>query len=368
MSPKPRTRPDNMPEHIALRDIPRGVYWDRSGRGRWYVFVMRNGKKATETIARGDAKASDLHRIMEERGGVKRETLAHLCAEFHASPKFRELAERTQSDYERQRKIVETLPIQAGKLGDLRVSGLTTPPLFRRLLDRMADTPTKANHLARYLKRVFSWGVQRGLARANPLKGVELLPEKKDAKMPTQEAHAAFLRTVDGWLLAACELAYLCRLRRVEVVTLTDAHATKRGVMATRRKGSRDTVTLWNPRLRAAWDLAVRERDKVWTRQRAAVPMRPEDRPLFLGRHGGMMTDEGFSTAFGIAMRAFAAAGGERFSIHGLKHRGITDSTDKASGGHRTEAMRQRYDHSVPEFSAPELGSELGSGADEARK
>ncbi len=38
----------------------------------------------------------------------------------------------------------------------------------------------------------------------------------------------------------------------------------------------------------------------------------------------------------------------QRFALHGLKHRGITDSEDKAAGGHVTEAMRQLYDHSVP--------------------
>lgn len=32
---------------------------------------------------------------------------------------------------------------------------------------------------------------------------------------------------------------------------------------------------------------------------------------------------------------------GQRFALDGLKHRGITDSEDKASGGHRSEAMRQ---------------------------
>jgi hypothetical protein len=38
----------------------------------------------------------------------------------------------------------------------------------------------------------------------------------------------------------------------------------------------------------------------------------------------------------------------QRFTLYGLKHRGITDSTDKASGGHRSPQMRQRYDHEVP--------------------
>ncbi len=42
----------------------------------------------------------------------------------------------------------------------------------------------------------------------------------------------------------------------------------------------------------------------------------------------------------------------QRFALHGLKHRGITDSENKSAGGHVTEAMRQLYDHSVPEVSA----------------
>lgn len=41
-----------------------------------------------------------------------------------------------------------------------------------------------------------------------------------------------------------------------------------------------------------------------------------------------------------------------RFALHSLKHRGITDSGDKACGGHMTEAMRQLYDHSLPVVKA----------------
>ncbi len=33
--------------------------------------------------------------------------------------------------------------------------------------------------------------------------------------------------------------------------------------------------------------------------------------------------------------------------MHGLKHRGITDSNDRASGGYITEAMRQMYNHEI---------------------
>jgi len=39
---------------------------------------------------------------------------------------------------------------------------------------------------------------------------------------------------------------------------------------------------------------------------------------------------------------------GQRFALHGLKHRGITNSDDEVLGGHRSEAMRQLYHRAVP--------------------
>lgn len=53
------------------------------------------------------------------------------------------------------------------------------------------------------------------------------------------------------------------------------------------------------------------------------------------------------------AMRVGVITESERFALHGLKHRGITDSENKASGGHKSEAMRQLYDHEVPLVKPP---------------
>ncbi|MFD1296437.1 hypothetical protein ACFQ4Q_07305 [Lysobacter gummosus] len=47
-------------------------------------------------------------------------------------------------------------------------------------------------------------------------------------------------------------------------------------------------------------------------------------------------------------MEAKVITDDQRFTLHGLKHRGIIDSTDKASGGHKSPQMRQRYDHEAP--------------------
>ncbi|HHW4681655.1 MAG TPA: hypothetical protein ACQGQI_00260 [Xylella sp.] len=48
------------------------------------------------------------------------------------------------------------------------------------------------------------------------------------------------------------ELAYLCRLRGIEVDTLVEAQGTPEGLLTDRRKGSRNNIVAWPPRLRAA--------------------------------------------------------------------------------------------------------------------
>lgn len=61
----------------------------------------------------------------------------------------------------------------------------------------------------------------------------------------------------------------------------------------------------------------------------------------------------------------------QRFTLHGLKHRGVTDTKGsrrhkQLASGHRTEAMARLYDHDVPlvaparpeAFVAPKLWQE----------
>ncbi|MCF7222796.1 hypothetical protein [Marilutibacter chinensis] len=60
------------------------------------------------------------------------------------------------------------------------------------------------------------------------------------------------------------------------------------------------------------------------------------------------------------AIHAQVIAEADRFSLHGLKHRGITDTVgnraDKQdAGGHVTPAMTHRYDHELPVVKPPVL-------------
>lgn len=66
-------------------------------------------------------------------------------------------------------------------------------------------------------------------------------------------------------------------------------------------------------------------------------------------------------------MEAGVIAEAERFNLHGLKHRGITDTpgtraVKQDGAGHVNPAMTVRYDHSVPVVAGPTLPRRKRSG------
>lgn len=267
-----RTRKHNphIPAHIDQAAIPAAVF-DHRWEGVWYTsWRDEGGNRKRMNIAGRTATLGDLHRIMEERNGIDRESLNHLCREFHASAQCKRLAKKTRNDYEYSRDVLLAIPTKLQKpLGELSVRKFTSA-LVQRLVDRIADegTPSKAAHVLRYLRRVMQWGRNRGYLEINVAVGIEAPAERKQRRLPNPKvmgeliarAHAMGQLTrgqpgaCPAYLGYVMELAYLCRLRGIEAVTLTDANELEDGVQTNRRKGSRDNVVCWTPRLRAAWE------------------------------------------------------------------------------------------------------------------
>lgn len=362
----------SIPQHIDQAALPRGVYWDRSGNGRWYVREREERGVVKKTIASADARLSELHEIVEARRGVDRGTLSWLLDEFHKSEKFKGLAASTRRGYEFYQGVAKTFPTKLGSmlLGELAVSKFSTA-LLQRIVDKIAGegTPTKANALLRYLRRVFSWGVRRDLCKANPAKGVEQATERKAHRMPEHaavDAVVAFSRvrgalkahtegSVAPYLWIVIELAYLCRLRGIETLMLTDASAKPEGLLVHRRKGSLPSLVEWSPRLRATWDAALEYRKTV-TPKGAVAQLNPAKRFAIVSQEGTPLRKSSLDSAWQRMIHAAIDAGvitaEQRFSLHGMKHRGITDTVgtkaDKqAAGGHKSPAMTNTYDHSV---------------------
>jgi len=369
-----RRKPDpTIPDHIDQQRIPVGVYWDRSGSGRWYVReAMPGGSVKCRTIAGPKAQLSDLHRIVEETADPSVGTVDHLLALFEASPAFAALARSSQRDYRASRSAIANHPTKLGvPFGRLQLARISAP-VIQRLVDAVAEkTPTKALHMQQYLRRVLRWGVNRGHCASNPAIGIEAPKLSPRRRLPSADAHNAILRfcaergqrqahtsgSVAPYLWACAELAYLCHMRGCELLDLTEASATSESLLADRRKGSRSTRFRWTPRLRAAWDAAISLRDYAWRTACRPIPMRPEDRRVIVGQGGEPLRKSSLDTAWQRMMHQAIAAGviaaGQRFGLHDLKRKGATDRVGtrpekQDATGHRSAQMLDVYDLSVP--------------------
>ncbi len=364
----------NIPAHIDQGALPAAIYFDHRGSGVWYTLHYdETGKQRRKNVAPADVTLAELHRIMDESSNIDRGTLRYVCEQFHLSDRYKKLAPKTHDDYCYSRDVLLNIPTKLGKpLGDLAVKKFTAA-LVQRIVDRIADegTPSKAAHALRYLRRVLQWGRNRGFLEVNPALGIEAPIERKQRRLPRLNvmdilidratARGRLARNEPGgcpeYLASVMELAYLCRLRGIEVVTLTDANELEEGLLTNRRKGSRDNIVRWTPRLRAVWDGAKAIRARAWERRKSPVPIAASKRYIIVASHGGPLRKTSLDTAWQRFI-TLAIADGEigaedRFALHDLKRRGITDTSgtraDKQeASGHRDAKMMDVYDYSLP--------------------
>lgn len=379
MRGRPRKLDPTMPRHIDPRRLPAGAYWD--GRDRVWYTILREPKATRKRIADAKATVADLHRILEDMANIDRGTVAHVLDQFHGSEAFLELKPKTRQGYDAQRRLAIALRTGAGPFGKLHATRLTLPGM-QALMDKVADgtrvdddgkkvrTPTKANHLLRYLRRVFSWAMTRGHVLANPFKGIEEAKERKLRRRPDPGAVIALTRFAKAcgarpahtlgscapYLWIVIEISYLARLRGIETLTLTDDEILPQGLRTNRRKGSNDNIVEWNPRLRAAVDAALALRKQVSTAA-TVVTLRRGARDLIVAQDGGPLSKNGLDSAFQRLMLSAIETGvlkpAQRFGLHDMKRKGISDTTGtrgekQLASGHKTESMLAVYDYSVP--------------------
>ncbi|PPT94928.1 integrase [Xanthomonas arboricola pv. arracaciae] len=378
-----------IPAHIDQAALPKGIYWEHN---RWYLLELHpeGGRPRKRTVAHSDIRLSELHGIAEAAmGNEVRGTLAHLTECFEVSTEFAELAKDTQRDYRWCAETANGYVLKDGStLGKMQVARMNVPAM-QRLVETLAagrpatklqpaiePRPSKANHVLRYLRRTSGWGIRMGLCEHNPAKGVRQVKELGEHRMPESDVFAIVLAfalergslkahtrgSVPPYLHAVMLLAYNVRLRGIEVTDLTDAHAEKKGIRSSRRKGSRDTITAWNDDLRQAWAWLAAYRQKAMQVHGRPVHMKPERRRLLVNQSGTPLSKSALDSAWQrmilLAIKDGAITAEQRFSLHGLKHRGITDTegtrADKQeAAGHATQQMTNRYAHDVPVVQPP---------------
>lgn len=353
----------NLPPHIEPGKLPDGIYWDPSGRGHWYTVRFALGKPSRKRVAGHEAQLSDLHAIAEDQKGVARGTLGWIAEAFAKSSQFTELSAATRRDYEYCRTLLAAHPTKLGiPLGDAPLDKWSRP-MVQRLIDGITAQrgPSAASHALRYLRRLFKWAMNRGHATSNPAHGVEMPAERKQQRCPERITYHAVLSYAQSnaapYLWIVMELAYLLRLRGIEIITLTDYHERPEGIFTERRKGSRSNLTKWNARLRKVWEAAKELRRHQRSRNKLPIPADPKKRWLFLSNDGHHLRRSALDTAWNRmiheAIKAGTITDEQRFSLHDIKRAGVTRTKgtwhDKQeASGHKSDAMRDVYDKSVP--------------------
>lgn len=79
--------------------------------------------------------------------------------------------------------------------------------------------------------------------------------------------------------------------------------------------------------------------------------IRPADRPLIVDTLGNQLSESAYHSSWQRFVTARIKEGiisnEQRFSMHGLKHKGCTDSTSHNPAGHKDPRMQNHYDHTI---------------------
>jgi len=341
MAPRRRSQTAKLPQGIKPDALPPYVYYDPSGRGRWIRHHYDPATQRTKATRLCGPECT-LREIWDAYEAATRpaplDTLGALIDLFEASPVWQDLAQTTQRDYRLCATRLRAAETRAGvPLADTRLADWT-PGAVRAYVDKRAESSrTRANHELRYLRRLFAWAYERDLMTSNPGRGVKTLKEAPRQRYVTDGEYAAFLlhaATRYPYLVPVAELAYLCRLRLSEVCDLRREDIRPEGLFAARRKGSKDALTGWTPRLRKAVD--------------TALALHGDIIGLYLipSTTRGRLRETTIQTAWQRSMTTWAALGNARWTIHDAKRKGVSDAEgDKlAASGHRSAAMLRVYD------------------------
>lgn len=188
---------------------------------------------------------------------------------FFVNRRFLKLDNSTQSDYRRYSDIRVRKGDPTSHDGVRYVFGdmmpnRVEPYHIRRYMDSWAakgKEPTANRHLS-FLQTFFGWVRQQNAGvRFNPAHGITKFKETPRKVYINDEQYNLMLeaaaRSNTPYVAAIMEVAYLCGMRKHEVLRLNIEDITPKGVRFARGKGSKGEYTEISPRLQRALDVAV---------------------------------------------------------------------------------------------------------------
>lgn len=314
-----------------------------------YVPYKRGQRRKSYRLCGLDAS---LHEVWAAHAkfveGERTDTLEWLLNKYRDSKEFttykgKPKSKKTIDEQFRQIDLIAHYPIKDSRFGLLEVAKIE-PPTIKLFLDWRADAggAIAGNHEVAIISKAWNWARERGHTRLqNPCMGVTRNPKEPRQHYVTDHNYEGWLKYLDersapGFLYIVTELAYLCRMRKIECLTASKSQVLEHGFDTLRRKGSRDATTKYSPRLRAV----LTRCDKL-----SRASERGRFSPLLiLTDRGFPVTESGFNSAWQRHIRQALKLGyvKDRFTTHDLKRKGATDSDQDAtiSTGNSPEMTR----------------------------
>lgn len=307
----------------------------------WKPYLGKGVARPTKTIAGPDVTMSKLWQVYERlQSDDINGTLKWLLDTYTASAKFELKADTTQKEQKRQAdKISEYARGRGRTFGDAKLSSITPGVLTKYMDAREAQgAPKSANRELSLISAAWKWAIARDLTTCpNPCMLTEKRKEVRRQHYASEadyEAWIAYCRTHGpDYLWIVSEIAYLCRMRKIEVLTALKSQVLPEGFDTLRRKGSRDAMTGWSDRLRAAVDACSADEAGRFSQ-------------TLVTHKGRMIRVSSFNTMWQRRMRACVKETDiTRFTLHDLKRKGATDSEEDATvSTGNTAQMSRTYD------------------------
>lgn len=324
-----------MPQGVTIKKN-RYVYQEylgcENGKPRYKEFTIGRIDKVTKSY---------VWQWYEDHLGITDSlTIQKLLDRYSESPEFNNLGDRTKTDYKRYYKILCNLSSSSGPFGNLSVQKIT-PGVIRRYLDKRAEqnAPISGNKEIGYLSSAFTWALDREYVENNPC--IKVKRNKRNQRkhyVADEDYYHAMILPGPWYIPYVMELCYLCRLRENEALRTTRADWKNGKLWARRGKGSKDSLV--------HGDRLTQLIEACFNLPLEITPIDPEKLPLIHDKKGRPITVDALQSAWKRRMPILEALGGQRFWLHDLKRKAVSDfkGNKLKASGHRDPKMLEIYD------------------------
>lgn len=307
--------------------------YDRSGRKRWYVRLVVDGKNKKRRIRSpegSEAWVAEYKAILEDMQANERprpknpyvavHSLAWLINQYFISPQFKEAKPATQAQ---RRSIL----LRISKEGGHRDCRTLTKEAVQAGRDKRSATPGAANNMLKAMKAMYNWAMDAGHVTHNPVEGVKRLKMGESSWKPwTLEQREQFKLAHPYGTTArtAYHLAFDGGLRRSDVVRIGRQNRDATHLRIEQQKTGKTVALMVTPDLAEALDTA------------------PGDGLLYIQTAFG----KPFSVkGFGAAVRRWVKAAGlpPELTLHGLRK---ADGVRMAEAGATENEIAAKLGHS----------------------